>query len=82
MVRFTVPSLTDIMNIFARPHYTSDATDFLESFKAANPAVEVGQREGRNLLWDKDIDHSVQKDLLAGQIDQKPYPYQTAPTEA
>ncbi|HRK38939.1 MAG TPA: DUF3460 family protein [Burkholderiaceae bacterium] len=70
------------MSIFARPHYTSDATDFIESIKSANPALEAGQREGRNLLWDKDIDHSVQKDLLAGQIAQKPYPYQTAPTEA
>lgn len=69
------------MSIFARPHYTSDATDFIESIKAANPAMEAGQREGRSLLWDKDVDYTVQKDLLAGQVAQKPYPYQTASTE-
>ena len=28
------------MSIFARPHYTSDATDFLESLKATLPDLE------------------------------------------
>jgi hypothetical protein len=69
------------MPFFARAHYTSEATDFIESLKQANPAMEAGQRQGRALLWDKQIDRSVHKDLLDGQIAQKPYPYQTSPTE-
>lgn len=65
------------MAIFARPHYTSDATDFIESLKSANPAMEAGQRLGRSLLWDKQVDRDLQKDMLTGEVAQKPYPYQT-----
>jgi hypothetical protein len=68
------------MSIFARPHYTSDATQFLESLKASRPDLEQRQREGRALLWDKAIDRSVQQDLQAGQVPQKPYPYQADPS--
>ena len=65
------------MAFFARPHYTSEATDFIESLKSANPAMEAGQRQGRALLWDKAVDRDEQKDILSGQVAQKPYPYQT-----
>jgi len=58
------------MAIFARPHYTSDATDFIESLKSANPAMEAGQRLGRSLLWDKQVDRDLQKDMLF-QFDDK-----------
>jgi hypothetical protein len=68
------------MGFFARPHYTSEATDFIESLKAANPALEAAQRQGRNLLWDKQVNRDAQKDMHAGQVAQKPYPYQTEPT--
>ncbi|MGB4060869.1 MAG: DUF3460 family protein [Burkholderiaceae bacterium] len=68
------------MGFFARPHYTSEATDFIESLKAANPALEAAQRQGRNLLWDKQVNRDEQKDIRAGQVAQKPYPYQTEPT--
>jgi hypothetical protein len=68
------------MSIFARPHYTSDATDFIESLKAANPALEAAQREGRNLLWDVNVDRNLQKEQQAGRVAQKPYPYQTEPS--
>ncbi len=68
------------MSFFARAHYTSEATDFIESLKQADPTIEAGQRKGRFLLWDKQIDRSVQKDIQSGQVAQKPYPYQTAPT--
>ncbi|MGZ8288999.1 MAG: DUF3460 family protein [Telluria sp.] len=33
--------------------YESDHTKFISELKAANPAIEEGQREGRALLWDK-----------------------------
>jgi len=65
------------MSIFARPHYTSDATDFIESLKAARPEIEQGQRHGRSLLWDKQIDREFQVEAEAARVPQKPYVYQT-----
>ncbi len=65
------------MSIFARPHYTSDATQFIDSLKAAQPELEAEQREGRALLWDKQIDREQQAQARAAQVAQKPYVYQT-----
>ena len=68
------------MGLFARPHYTSDATDFIESLKAQRPELEREQREGRALLWDKNIHREAQAQAQAAQVAQKPYVYQTEPT--
>ncbi len=65
------------MSIFARPHYTSDATQFIESLKAAKPELEAEQREGRALLWDKQVDRDQQAQANAARVAQKPYVYQT-----
>lgn len=65
------------MSIFARPHYTSDATQFIEQLKAKNPALEAEQRAGRALLWDKNIDRDQAAQARAAQVAQKPYVYQT-----
>ena len=65
------------MSIFARPHYTSDATQFIESLKAAKPALESEQRQGRALLWDKQVDRDQQAQAQAATVAQKPYVYQT-----
>jgi hypothetical protein len=65
------------MSIFARPHYTSDATQFIEQLKTAKPQLEQEQRQGRSLLWDKQIDRDFQSQAEAGQIAQAPYVYQT-----
>jgi hypothetical protein len=65
------------MSIFARPHYTSDATQFIDSLKAAKPALEAEQREGRALLWDKQVDRDQQAQAQAAKVAQKPYVYQT-----
>lgn len=65
------------MSIFARPHYTSDATDFIAKLKADKPTLEQEQRQGRALLWDKQIDRSFQADAQSAQVAQKPYVYQT-----
>ena len=67
------------MSIFARPHYTSDATQFIEQLKAKNPALEAEQRAGRALLWDKQIDRDQATQAHAAQVAQKPYVYQTEP---
>ncbi len=68
------------MNIFARPHYASDATQFIESLKAAKPSLEAEQRQGRALLWDKQIDLQQQNQAKQAQVAQKPYVYQTEPS--
>jgi len=65
------------MSFFARPHYTSDATQFIEKLKATKPELDKAQRDGRALLWDKDIDRDFQAEAQAARVPQKPYVYQT-----
>ena len=65
------------MSIFARPHYTSDATQFIEQLKANRPELEQGQRDGRALLWDQQIDRDQQAQAQAARVPQQPYVYQT-----
>lgn len=65
------------MSFFRRPHYESDATQFLLKLKAQKPQLEEGQREGRALLWDKDLDRQEQADYQTARVAQKPYVYQT-----
>jgi len=65
------------MSIFQRDHYTSEATQFIESLKAKNPQLEKSQRDGRALLWDKHVNTEIQQDIQAGRVAQKPYVYQT-----
>lgn len=68
------------MNLFARPHYASEATQFINSLKTANPALEAEQRQGRALLWEKNVDRGFNADADAARVKQKPYVYQTEPT--
>ena len=65
------------MSIFQRPHYTSDATQFIEQLKAQKPQLEKEQRAGRALLWDKAVDRQTQQEFKAARVAQKPYVYQT-----
>ncbi|MDP2018781.1 DUF3460 family protein [Hydrogenophaga sp.] len=65
------------MSFFARPHYKSDATQFIEKLKADKPGLEQSQRQGRSLLWDKKIDRSFQLDAETARVAQQPYVYQT-----
>jgi hypothetical protein len=65
------------MNLFRRPHYESEATQFIQQLKAQRPELSAQQREGRALLWDKQVDREVQKDFKAARVAQKPYVYQT-----
>lgn len=68
------------MSIFARPHYMSDATQFLNQLKAQRPELDNQQVAGRALLWDKEVDANLWKDYNAGKVAQKPYAYQTNPS--
>ena len=65
------------MNIFRRPDYRSEVTQFIDQLKVTQPALEAGQRAGRALLWDKTIDRTAVKGYLDGTVAQKPYVYQT-----
>ncbi len=65
------------MNLFRRPDYRSDTTQFIDQLKAAKPQVEEGQRQGRALLWDKALDRETQAGFQAARVAQKPYVYQS-----
>ncbi len=65
------------MNIFHRPYYTSEATQFLNDLRAKDPKVERGQQLGRSLLWDKAVDREAWRGFRAAQVPQQPYVYQT-----
>ncbi|MBC7918658.1 MAG: DUF3460 family protein [Rhodoferax sp.] len=65
------------MNIFRRPDYKSEATQFIDQLKTAKPTLEAEQRRGRELLWDKSVDRAAWKEYRAAEVAQKPYVYQT-----
>lgn len=67
------------MNIFYRPKYESEVTQFLKELKAKNPGMEEGQRQGRSLLWDKAVDREAWREFRAAQVAQQPYVYQSQP---
>lgn len=65
------------MNIFRRPDYKSDATQFLDQLKTQQPALESEQLKGRSLLWDKVVDRLAWKGFRKAEVAQQPYVYQT-----
>ena len=65
------------MPLFRRPDYQSDTTQFIQQLKAQRPELEAQQRQGRSLLWDKQVDREVQAEFQAARVPQKPYVYQT-----
>lgn len=65
------------MHLFRYPDYQSDATQFINQLKTAQPDLEARQRQGRELLWDKAVDRQAWEDFKAARVAQKPYVYQT-----
>jgi hypothetical protein len=65
------------MSFFRRPDYRSEATQFIDSLKAAKPTLEAEQRQGRGLLWDQSIDLDFEAEARQARVAQKPYVYQT-----
>ena len=63
------------MSFFRRPDYESDTTQFIAQLKKNQPQLEAQQQQGRNLLWDKDVDAEVWQDYRAGKVVQKAYVY-------
>ena len=66
-----------LAHFFRRPDYSSDATQFIDGLKSAQPALESQQRAGRALLWDKQVDPEAWVEYREAQVPQKPYVYQT-----
>ena len=67
------------MSIFRRPDYESDTTQLIAQLKAAKPALDAQQRQGRELLWDRLLDRAAWQSYRKAQVPQKPYVYQTDP---
>jgi len=64
------------MPLFWKP-YKSDVTQFIDTLKQRDPQLEARQRQGRELLWDRD--DLSRDDLQAFQearVPQQPYVYQ------
>lgn len=57
--------------------YQSDITLFLNQLKQDKPDLEARQREGRGLLWDKQLDPEHLAEFRVARVPQKPYVYQT-----
>lgn len=68
----------NLLSIFRRADYTSEATQFIDQLKANNPALEAEQRAGRALLWDKNLKAAEQADFFEGQVAQQAYVYGTS----
>ena len=66
-----------LARIFQRPHYRSEVTQFLDDLKQSRPELDLQQRQGRALLWDKQVDRQLWNDYRQARVAQKPYVYQT-----
>ena len=55
--------------------YESDITRFLRELKKKNPEIERGQREGRAIFWDKNIDADMYKRYESSEVPQPAYVY-------
>ncbi|MGH6611381.1 MAG: DUF3460 family protein [Burkholderiaceae bacterium] len=58
-------------------NYESDITRFLRELKQKNPEIERGQRIGRAIFWDKDIDADLYRRYEESDVPQPAYVYQT-----
>ena len=67
----------NLLSIFRRADYTSEATQFINQLKVDNPALETEQRAGRALLWDKNLKAAEQTDFFDGKVAQQAYVYGT-----
>lgn len=56
-------------------NYESDITQFLKSYKKKHPDTEARQREGRLILWDKQVNQEWMDNFRAAKVAQQPYVY-------
>jgi len=56
--------------------YISEFTKFLQDLKQRRPELDRGQREGRAIWWDKDVDPELYKRFDESTLPQPAYVYQ------
>ena len=56
-------------------HYESELTLFLRQLKRENPEIEAGQREGRAIFWDKNLDRDLYRRFRQSDVPQPAYVY-------
>jgi hypothetical protein len=64
------------MPLFWKP-YKSEVSQFIDSLKRADPSLEERQRQGRQLLWDRELDRDLLASGRESRVPQQPYVYQT-----
>lgn len=55
--------------------YESEITRFLRELKQKNPEIERGQRIGRAIFWDKDLDADQYRRYDESDVPQEAYVY-------
>ncbi|WHZ12534.1 MAG: DUF3460 domain-containing protein [Burkholderiaceae bacterium] len=63
------------MHLFRRPDYRSEVTQFIDQLKTERPNLEAGQRFGRSLLWDTNVNRAAWVGYQKAEVPQKPYVY-------
>ncbi|MEO8537455.1 MAG: DUF3460 family protein [Betaproteobacteria bacterium] len=64
------------MPLLPARHYVSDHTRFIRELLERKPQLEIEQRIGRAIWWDKlPEDLEARRRMDAGRVAQKPYVY-------
>jgi len=63
-------------------YYESELTRFLRDLKQQQPGIESGQRAGRALLWDKQLDPDLYRRFRESRLPQPAYVYQSGTSKA
>jgi len=61
----------------AMADYESDITRFIRELRAKKPDLELKQREGRAIFWDKQLDLDELKRWQDAKVPQQGYVYQS-----
>ena len=56
--------------------YESELGQFLREMKDRNPDIEPGQKQGRAIWWDKDLDPDLYRRFGESSVPQPAYVYQ------
>ena len=67
--------MSSLLRLLRRPHYQSEATQFIEQLKLDAPDLEARQRAGRAIWWDKQVDREAQGEWREARVAQTPYVY-------
>ncbi len=68
--------LSALGRVFQRPLYTSDVMQMVQELKRQDPQLEARQLASRDIQWQAKTDRHTQAALDAGDVAQRPYPYQ------